>query len=335
MINKIRIILQRGMVICRLTMVFVSAVFFLFSCESNSAPETDRGESVPLTVNELSLTGEVVSRVTEGVVNTDGAAISVSQLAFNGYMPAYNCAYTYSSADGGWNSATPICVDDREAKIMGVYDPHGVAFPASNASVVPSTNLTAQLYDDTKVWYFDNSHTAVKNTNAAIAFKMKPAYSRMTLEIERDASCLSDCKITEVTLSSGGAFYNDLPLDMSTGTLQGGATAYNADTKPLLTKADGFVTIPSGSTSAQSIDLLLPPQTIQNTGLVLSIKVDGQVRSVTIPYASLPKLESAMQYKVPLKIIGPATLTVNGTFTGQAWNATPTAVGTVTDISGM
>lgn len=314
---------------------YLCCLALLTACESNSGPETERGESVPLTVSGLSLTGETVTRVTEGVVNTDGAAIGVSQLAFNGYMPAYNCAYTYSAADGGWSSATPIYVDAREAKIMGVYDPNNVgAFPKNNTSAVSRTNLTAQLYDDTKVWYFDNSHTTVKNTNAAVAFKMKPAYSRITLEIERDASYLSDCKITEVTLLSGGVFFNDLPLDISTGTLQGSATAYNAATKPMLAKNDGFVTIPSGSTSTQNIDLLLPPQAIQSMGLVLSIKVDGQVRSVTIPYSSLPKLASAMQYNVPLKIVGPAKLIISSSVTEQTWSTTSN-MGTIVDAGAM
>ena len=317
--------------------LYLCCLALLAACESNSDPQTDRGESVPLTISGLSLTEETASsRVSPGVVTTDGATIGVSQLAFNGYMPAYNQAYTYSSADGGWSSATPLFVDARQAKIVGVYDPNNVgAFPPANTGLVSNTNLTAQLYDETKVWYFDNTNTTVNNVNSTVAFKMKPTYSRMTLQIERDASYLSDCKITEVTLLSGGVFYNDLPLDVSTGTLQGSATAYNATTNPMLTKAEGFVTIPTGTTTAQSIDLLLPPQVVQTSGLVLSIKVDGQARSVTIPYASLSKLEPAMQYNIPLKIVGPATLTINGAFTGQAWNTTPTTAGTVTDSSGM
>ena len=317
--------------------LYACCLALLAACESNSDPETDRGESVPLTVNELTLTQETATRVAAGAVTTDGAAISVFLTSQNGYTPEYNYAYTYSAASGGWSSAAPVWVDARQAKILGVYDPNNVgAFPPSNTSLVSSTNLTAQAYDETKLWYFDNSsNTAINNANASVSFKMKPAYSRMTLQIERDASYLSDCKITEVTLLSGGVFYNDLPLDISTGTLQGSATAYNATTNPMLTKAEGFVTIPSGTTTAQSIDLLLPPQTIQTSGLVLSIKVDGQVRSVTIPYASLPKLEVAMQYNVPLKIVGPATLTISSSVTEQAWNATPTAAGTVTDLSGI
>lgn len=316
--------------------MYACCLALLTACERNTTPESERGDSVPLSVSGLTLSEEASSRVAAGVVASDGAAIGVFRLAFSGYMPEHNRAYTYSAADGGWGSDAPLFVDSRQAKIAGVYDPDNVgAFPASNTSTVSSTKLTAQTYDDTQVWYFDNSHTAVTCFASSVAFKMQPVYSRITLQIERDASYLSDCKITEVTLSSGGVFFNNLPFDIASGALQGSATAYNGTDKPLLTKADGFLTIPSGTTTAQEIDLLLPPQAIQSAGLLLSIKVDGQVRSVTIPYASLPKLASAMQYTVPLKIVGPATLTINGAFTGKAWNATPTPTGSVTDESGM
>lgn len=312
---------------------YLCCLALLFSCERNAVPDSERGELVPLSVQELTLSEEAaVSRVSPGMVTTDGAAISVSQLAFNGYMPAYNCVYTYSAADG-WTAADPLFVDARQAKIAGVYDPENVgAFPASNTSTVSSTKLTAQVYDDTKVWYFDNSHTGVTCFASSVAFKMQPVYSRITLQIERDASYLDACTITEVTLSSGGVFFNELPFDVATGTLQGSATAYNATTTPLLKNDAGFVTIPSG---IKNIDLMLPPQTIQGTSLLLSIKVDGLVRSVTIPYASLPKLVSGTQYNVPLLIVGPATLILNGNVTDGGWSTTSTNIGSITNSSGM
>lgn len=310
---------------------YLCCLALLFSCDRNTVPDSERGDSVPLSVQELTLSGEAVSRVSPGVVTTDGSSIGVFLLAYNGYMPAYNRAYSYSSASG-WTAADPLFVDARQAKIVGVYDPDNVgAFPAGNTSTVSSTKLTAQTYDDTKVWYFDNTNTTVNNLNSTVAFKMKPAYSRMTLQIERDASYLDDCTITEVTLSSGGVFFNDLPFDVASGALQGNATSYNATTTPLLKNDAGFVTIPSG---IKNIDLMLPPQTIQGAGLVLSIKVDGLVRSVTIPYASLPQLASGTQYTVPLKIVGPATVILNGNVTDGGWG-TASSVGSITNTSGM
>ena len=73
-------------------MIFIHIILFLSSCESNSAPEAEWGAPVPLTVQELSLEGEVLTRVTAGSVTTDGATISVSQLAYGGFLSAYTCS---------------------------------------------------------------------------------------------------------------------------------------------------------------------------------------------------------------------------------------------------
>lgn len=121
-------------------------------------------------------------------------------------------------------------------------------------------------------------------------------------------------------------------MNISTGELSGNATAYDAATNPLLTNADGFVTIASGST--QSIDLLLPPQAITTSGLTVSLEIDDEVRSVTIPQNTLPTLASGSQYTVPLTILGPATLILNTNVTDNGWG-TESSAGSITDGGGM
>lgn len=313
----------------RLTFYFsvFALPLLLAACDKDSSPVNDWGESVPLGVSSLRLESEVATRAGGTPVNTEGAAIGVFLTNAGGYTPLYN--KTYTCTGGTWSSADPVYVDKRTGKALAVYDPNGVA-GLSQSSTVTDGTLTTQAYDEKKVWYYDNTTgTNVNNTNASLAFKMTPAYSRMVLQVERDATYLSDCKITEVTLLSGGTFYNNLPMDIATGALQGSSTAYDATGNPLLAKTDGFVTIPSGT---KNIDLLLPPQNIQSSGLVLSLKIDGEVRSVTIPYASLPKLAAGAQYNVPLLILGPATLTLSSSVTEQEWSATDQ---TITDSSAM
>lgn len=325
-------------------LIFISTILLLCGCSPEfQSPDGENGKSVPLSISGLHLEGSlneenepaVTTRaVTLGTITTDGAIIKVFQLATNGYMGEYNVKCTYTTSDGTpqWELAKFIGIDKRSSSIVGIYDPNNLGvFLDSNTSAVTSVNLTAQVFDEKKLWYLDNSHTNVTNTNPAVAFQMAPAYSRMMLQIERDASYLSDCKITEVTLTSNGSFFNNLPLDISKGELNGNSTAYNAASNPLLTNANGFVTIASGST--ESIDLLLPPQTIAN-GLTVSLKIDGEVRSVTIPQGSLPNLASGSQYTVPLKIVGPATLILNGSVADNGWG-TASSVGNITDAGGM
>lgn len=284
---------------------FALPALWLTACEQGSDANQEHGELVPLSVNELTLTGETVTRVTEGVVNTDGAAIGVSQLAYNGYMPMYNCAYTYSATDGGWSSATPIYVDGRKAKIIGVYDPNNVgAFPASNTSLVSSTKLTAQAYNETKLWYFDNSNTAVNYANAAVAFKMKPAYSRIKLSIKRHATnyISGNCAITNVNLKSGTTFYADNALDISTGTPQGNAMTGGWSYNPNIASI-------AGGTTNTAYDVLVPPQPI-TAGLTITLTVDGKDRAVTIPAAKFTSnaLAAGQQYTIELLITDTAVI---------------------------
>lgn len=332
-------------------LIFISAILLLGGCSSESLPPMGgNGESVPLSISGLHLEGsvqpagefsdepagepvdETSTRVTAGAVTTDGALVRVFRLGTNGYKAQYNVKCTYKGAENQWQLAEVIGIDKRNTTIAGVYDPNGVgAFLDSNTSFQSSANLTAQVFDETKLWYVDNSHTAVTNATPAVAFNMAPAYSRLVLQVERDASYKGDCKITEVTLLSGGKFYNNLPMDIATGTLQGSSSAYNATSNPLLKNDAGFVTIASGT---KNIDLLLPPQSIQSGGLALSLKIDGEVLSVTIPYASLPKLAMCSQYNLPLRVQDFATLTISSSVTEQAWSATSN-MGTITDSSGI
>lgn len=323
----------------RFVPVWLFAALLFAGCSSEDvSSESANGVTVPLTIHELHLEGELATRVSTGPVTDVGATIKVFQLATSGYMGEHNvkCTYTDSDGDGTsqWELAKFIGIDKRSSSIVGVYDPNNLGvFPDGNTnSAVTSVNLTTQVFNETQLWYLDTSHTTVTNTNPAVAFQMAPAYSRMVLQIERDASYKSACKITEVTLTSNGSFFNNLPMNISTGVLNGNPTAYNAATNPLLSKPAGFVTIASGST--ENIDLLLPPQTITGNGLTVSLKIDDEVRSVTIPQGSLPNLASGSQYTVPLKIVGPATLILNGSVADNGWG-TASSVGNITDAGGM
>lgn len=303
----------------------------LLSCSEESSIVSTT-ESTPLDV-DVRLEEGATTRAGGIPVTTEGAEIGVFRTTDGRYTALYDVKYTYTEADGGggqWSSTDPIYMDNRTGKIVAYYDPkHQVNF--TEGSFVTNNLLKAQKFDEGVLWYFDNSHASVNNTAAQISFEMKPAYARMVLQIERDATYLSDCKITEVTLTSKGNFFNNLPMNISTGVLSGNATAYNAATNPLLTPADGFVTITSGTAN---IDLLLPPQAITTSGLTVSLKIDDKVLSVTIPQSTLPTLASGSQYNVPLTILGPATLILNANVTDNGWG-TESSVGSITDAGGM
>ena len=70
--------------------MFICCLALLTASESNSAPETEWGIPVPLTVQNLNLAGEVVTNP-------------------NGYTSPYNSIYPYSSArGGGWSGINEL-----------------------------------------------------------------------------------------------------------------------------------------------------------------------------------------------------------------------------------
>ena len=279
---------------------------WLTACEQGSESDSEHGELVPLSVNELTLTGEVVTRVPEGPVTTDGAAISVFLTTQNGYPPVYN--KTYTCASGQWTTADePIRVDNRAAQVVGVYDPNNVgAFPAGNSSPVSSTKLTAQAYDETKLWYLDTGQKAVTNTNPGVAFKMQPVYTRIKLSIKRDPTgYVGNCNITQVNLKNGTVFYADNALDVSTGTPQGAAAPGG------WTYALNTGNIAAGATDT-SYDVLVSPQPL-TTGLTITLTVDVTDRSITIPADKFGgSLRPGLEYTVELLITAGGTVTFSG-----------------------
>ena len=315
----------------RLAPVLACAMFLLCGCNSEfMSPDGENGESVPLSISGLHLEGSlneenepdavtravatrtVTTRVSTGTVTTNGATIKVFQLATNGYMGEYNvkCSYTDSDGDGAfqWELAKFIGIDKRNSSIVGVYDPNGLGvFPDSNTGTVTSVNLTAQVFDEKKLWYLDTSHTTVTNTNPAVAFKMAPAYSRIKLSIQRHATnyVSGNCAITNVNLKSGTVFYSDNSMNISSGAVQGNATT--GGWSYLLNTGN----IAAGDTNT-AYDVLVPPQSVVS-GLTITLTIDNTNRTITIPATQFTNsaLAAGQEYTIPLMITDTA-VTPNG-----------------------
>lgn len=279
------------------------------SCSENTAVEWSYGESVPLGIEELRLEGTIGTRAGGTPVTAEGASIKVFLTNAGGYTPMYNKTYTCSG--GKWSSTDPVYVDKRTGKALGVYDPNGLVSFGAN-STVTANNLQAQVYDETKLWYYDNTNgTDVNNTTPA-AFSMKCAYSRLKMSITRTTYVSGNCNITNVNIknSTGNNFFVSRTLDISTGTNGGSATA-NGWTYALNT---GNM---AANTTNTAYDVLVPSQPV-NGGLTITLTVDGANRAVTVPAAQFSNnLTAGQQYTISLiitdaEIVLPASaVTVN------------------------
>lgn len=283
---------------------FSLSALWLTSCDRSFGTDTDWGDPVPLSIQDLHLDSELATRVAPGIVNTDGATITVFLTNAGGYTPQYNKTYTCSG--GKWSSTDPVYVDKRTGKAVAVYDPNSLVNFGTNSSVTTNT-LQAQAYDEAKLWYFDDTNgVGVNNTTPTATFKMKAAYSWIVLSIERHAInyVAGNCAITNVNLKSGTTFYSNNSIDISTAVLQGSATTGGWSYNPHITS------IAAGATDT-SCNVLVPPQAIAS-GLTITLTIDGADRAITIPAASFSSnLNAGQQYTIELMITDTA-ISLNG-----------------------
>ena len=298
----------------RFVPVVLGVSLLLCSCSAEGTPaNNDYGESVPLSIQNLYLEGELATRTGGTPLTADGTTIGIFLTNAGGYTPMYK--NTYVCSGGKWSSADPVCVDRRTGRAIGVYDPNSLVSFGTNSSVTANT-LQAQPYDEAKLWYYDNATGAnVNSTNAALAFSMKPAYSRLSFSISRHANYPLACKVSQIVIKpSSGNFYTNARVDIADGSLTGTAVAnYTINTSAMSMNTTG---IAAGATDT-SIDYLFPAQTCN--GLTLTLTVDGKDLSVTVPNSSFSAFAPGNRYTMQMELTSAG---VSAVTIPDSWTAT-------------
>lgn len=285
-------------------LLLVSATLLLAgvsSCSNDlTSPDTGEipvNEFVPIQVSAgMSAKVNAPGTRTASTIDTDGARMGVFRVteASKGYDAVDNQEYTYSQSI--WTTASnPILVGGHPTTLCAYY-PYGTA-----AFSGTSTTLSAQKYENTKVfWFAASGGNSITNKAPSATFAMQHSYSRLTVSIKRHATnyVAGNCNITDVNLqnSSGNNFFASRTLDISDGSNGGSATA-NGWTYALNTGD-----IAAGATNS-SYDVLVPPQSI-SSGLTITLTIDGVNRAVTIPATEFSNsaLEAGRQYSIGLSI---------------------------------
>lgn len=321
----------------RFSPVLLSAVLLLCGCGNElAAPGADEygNELVPVQVSAVALSADVdgvdassapQTRATT-TINANGARMGVFRVAdtTKGYTAQNNVEYTYSTATNSWsNGSSPILVGGLAPHLCAYY-PYGAVNFAVDAT---TATLTAQKYDATKdLCYAGNATGEVTNKAPSASFAMTHAYSKVTLNITRDATysaAMGSCKINQVgfkpvagTLSAVTSL--DISKEMSAQTASAGSgLLYNTDSGDAI-----YSGISVGATG--SIDLLIPPTTV-SAEMLLTVTVDDDARAVSIPSASLGTLAAGKHYAIQAKIVGLALLQLQSvTQINQDWNTIPT-----------
>lgn len=270
---------------------FALPALLLGGCDKDSGPDFTDGSPVVIEIAGASLEGIISSRATTPI---SSGSIGVFRTTANAYTAQYNAKYTYKN--GAWTAdPNPVYVGGDNATLCACY-PHGAATFDTNSFVC---TLTAQKWTaDKDLCYATTGGPAVCNHTPEVSFTLTHAYSRIKLNIQRDAAHFTgNCKITNVNLknSTGNNFFSSRTLDISKGTYGGSATPAGWNYNPNITA------IAAGATNNTAYDVLVPPQSV-NGGLTITLKADGKDRAVTVPAGKFTsnELAAGQQYVIYL-----------------------------------
>ena len=240
--------------------------------------------------NVLSVETDITESRAASILDDNGAKMGVFRIKDDQYTALDNVEYTYSSYTGKWTSTAPILVGVQATNLCAYYPYNSVTFTTGTTAT-----LEASKYEEGKdVSYATSAGSTVTNQNPKATFAMKHAYARIKLAIKRSEDKFNGkCNISTVNLRNNSNFFVKKNLNISTGEYDGSAE-------------DGGWTcsLESGDMSAGSTnnayDVLVPPQSV-NTGLTITLVVDGVERSATIS-ADLfsSNLKAGTQYSISL-----------------------------------
>lgn len=296
--------------------VLVMAIV-ITGCGSDMVETQPGTDMVPVEVSDvLSVGADISISRASSAITTNGAKIGVFRAANTGYTAQDNVLFTYSSSSGKWTATTnPILVGDQAA-VLSAYYPYGSATISGETAT-----LDAQKYDSAKdLSYATTSSNTVTNQNPNANFAMKHAYARIKMSIKRHTTNYSgNCNVSTVTLKNNTNFYASKTLNIKTGSY-GGSAASGGWTYTLNTGNMG-----AGATNS-AYDVLIPPQPV-NSGLTITLTVDGVDRSVTISAASFSSnLNAGSEYSISL-VLTDTEVSPNGSVNIADWATDNTSIG--------
>ena len=282
----------------------------------NDMPGSQRGDGmVAVGVSDVLSAGTdiAISRASSSII-TDGAKMGVFRMAGSGYDAQDNVEFTYSSSTGKWaNTSDPILVGIQATALCAYYPFNSATFNGTTAS------LKAQKYEPGKdLSYAINSETPVNNANPDATFAMKHAYARIKMSISRHSNYTGNCVVSTVNIKDGTDFFVDRTLDIKTDSYGGSATnggwTYELNTG----------NIGAGETNS-AYDVLVPPQPV-NSGLTITLNIDGADRPVTVPALSFSSnLNAGSQYSISL-VITDTEVNLNGKVDVADWDTDNTSI---------
>lgn len=272
-------------------------------------------EPVPVVVAASLESGLKTRAADASAALADGSKIGVFRVADEdaGYEAVNNTLYTQSGST--WASESPIYVSGKAAKLCAYY-------PYSAEQTTSIVTLTAQKYAADKDVCFAKVDDAqkIKNTTPDVTFAMERAYSQLTLAMTRDYKYPLVCKVTAVKLEMEGKqnLKQTRTLNIENESMADGTTATSLS---YTTTGDMHNTGLTPNVTDNTFRLLLPPQTLPNAGLKLTLTIDDWDYSVVIPHTALSTFVRGSNHVISLKITDGEPITLADVSTKE-WEAT-------------
>ena len=226
----------------------------------------------------------------------------------NGYIARQGLVYTYGG--GAWNCPTSVILNANPISLYAYYPQD--KFGATGDVV----SFSAREYSaDNDLCYATASKADVNAANPGASFVLKHAYARISLSVTRIASFTGTGNITGCGLKAGtGNIDLTGALDVNAGTITSSGASNTGFSY-------GLNTTVAAGTANTACDMLVPPQATPADGLTITLTIDGNARSVTIPKDKFgDALKANTRYTISLEIEGKATLVVAaGTVTETGW----------------
>lgn len=268
------------------------------ACTQEDQRQFSGENALPVEINSVSVGGETGTRAFTDITNTT-YQLGIIRPNTEGYT-YQSTSYFYSDLALGWISPDPVLVNEHQAKLYGYYPYHEASGNYAGLATGSTFILQAQPYAESEDVCYGIGKSRVNDYDYAslidyrMNFPMKRAYSRLKLALVRSTlyETSKPCQVTKITVKAAtdNNFYNQRPLDITTGVYTGNTTTggYTCTVNTSLTTGveTGF-------------DLLLPPQTLSG-GLNVTLLIDGVSRPVTI--SSITELVAGTYYKVKLTI---------------------------------
>lgn len=318
-------------------------LLFLFcGCSGfNELPDKVDAEWKPIEVSSCrAQLGVNVVTHASGLTEIKTGTLGLYRKATNGYKSLNNVRYTYKEATdeiaARWESddaAKAIYVNGATANIYAVYPYMEINGAPTNGHSFDGTNVAGmhqqRYYSDSRNEVMISGERSANNRAPRLELIMMHIYSRLTVRIKNaEAEALVIKSLTfkpkaDYAVEAMVDISTIRPLPVVTATSGEGYSYPFEDTDNIYTSG-----IASGVVD-ESIDMIWIPQTF-TAGMEISIEVEGVVSetkwklSTTISQTDLPKLDPETRYILPLKIIGPAKLIIDGNIIKNNIADTPT-----------